>query len=326
MDNRIPDKAEIDLHVHPIGMLNGKYGLGDVIEAAEKKGINILGIEKYKGDIFPMLQNPALYGKERQLPREKFRTIADNGTCIVIHNRETRKTTYILRATEMMTSDIKGNESFHLLAIGDLSGLEIKKERPFPRIEKCIERIIKNEGITIIDHPYANADYEYRSINKEREKELEDICKEFKDEVALEWNAYCTPVLRFPLEVASSLIWKNLTGYNVNRKAEELAEKLKDYKIRVVADSDVHARNKRLLNGIGAGHIEIFKERMNYSSGKDIIKSIKKAIKIGELKGDNGTRNGYDFGYKNIKSYVSIPHFVEAFAVPAVLNLTRRRG
>jgi len=318
MRNGIPDKAKIDLHVHPY---LENYPIQDLISAAEKNGINILGLERYKDDVFPEISK-----KARQLPKEEYDVRRDNGTCIAVYNKETKKTTYILRATEIMTGDRNGNENFHFLGIGDISGLDIRKEKPFPKTEKCIESIIKNESIAIIDHPYADADHEYKSITKDKEKELESICNEFKRDITLEWNSYCIPSLRLPLEFISSLTNGDLTGYDVNKNAEKLAKRLSEHKIRIVADSDVHARNMGLLEGIGAGHIEIFKERMDYSSGKNIIKSIKNAIKIGELKDKERTAKGYNFGYENIKNYVSISHFVEAFGVPAVLRMRQRRG
>ena len=98
MKNGIPDKAKIDLHVHPY---LENYSLQDLISAAEKKGINILGLERYKEDVFPEISK-----KARQLPKDEYDARRDNGTCITVYNKETKKTSYILRATEIMTGDI----------------------------------------------------------------------------------------------------------------------------------------------------------------------------------------------------------------------------
>lgn len=307
MKNNIPDKAKIDLHIHPYFE---EYKMKHLLRVSEKKGINIMGLIKYNDDIFPELHREA-----KRLPKNKYDTRADNGTCIKIYNKKTKTTTYLLKTIEMMTGEKNGNKSFHIIGVGDTKGLQLRKEEPFPRTEKCIETILKNDGIAIIDHPYSNASYAFKSITKEKEKELERLCKEFKGDLSLEWNSYCLPYLRFPLEIISSLACDNLTGYHSNRNTEKLAGRLEEYGTRIVADSDVHARNKKLLDGLGSGHIEIFKERMNYSDGKNILKSVKNAIKIGE---------GY--GYKNVKEYVSLPHFIGAFGIPYIFNAKRNRG
>lgn len=312
MVNQALKKARIDLHFHPVGLLTEEYSIEDLVEAAEKKQINVIGLVEHNGDIFSLIK-----GKSWCMPKDKYISRAENGSCIAISNKESGNTTYILRATEMTTGDENGDENLHMLFIGDISKLELRKEKPFPRTEKCIETMIKNEGIILLDHPYVNSRFIGRSINKSKEEYIENLLRESRGKIALEWNPQCKPILRMFTEGISSLAHKDLTGYNVNRNAERLAERLNEFDVRVIADSDVHARKKSHLKGIGTGCIELFREAMDYSGGKAIIKSVKNAVKVGE---------GGLFGYTNVKEYVSIAHFESSIGIPYLFNLEKNRG
>ena len=278
---------KIDFHVHPF---LENYGLDAIVNSMYKKDVEIVGLPNYNNvDNFTQIRQES----------KKLGYLSDS---VVVKAQDK----YLLRATEL-----ECYENLHLLVIGNTNGLNSK----IP-IRKNIEIGLKNNSIVIIDHPFADANSTYKGISLDKRKQLKKIAIDYEDEISWEWNSYCIPLVRFPLGIAFT-IYKGLSGYDVNHSLEEFACRTKEegYKINIIADSDVHARNKRLLKGLGTAHIKIEKEKIDYNSGQNIINSIKKQIKDGE-----------GIGYKNQKDYISFFHLLEGFGIPITHKLIKSRG
>ena len=89
--------------------------------------------------------------------------------------------------------------------------------------------------------------------------------------------------------------------HDVNKKAEELSGKLgaKGYNVPVLADTDLHARNKGQLGKMGTSRIISWLEG---DTGKEVVASLVKNIFSGN--------------YTNVKEYVSSSHLLGSFCVP----------
>lgn len=243
---------KIQLHVHPFFV---SYDFVDVINAAKKKKIDILALERLNNNIFS-----DLIERSKKLPPH-YKTDSDS-ISIKILDKEDGKTLYILKAIELETK-----ENFHLINIGDC---EVKSRS---NIEAIIENALKNDCLVIFDHPFANSRNVRKDITEEKEAEIEKICKKYSNSIYLEWNAYCIPWVR-----------ELIGGGDANKKVEKLSTDLSEqgYNTPIVTDSDVHARYKWSLNEIDKASIK--SEKINVNSGKNIISSLKKNINSGNYK------------------------------------------
>ncbi|MBI5148932.1 hypothetical protein HZA33_04605 [Candidatus Pacearchaeota archaeon] len=269
---------KIDLHVHPYFE---QYNLENVVEAMQTRNLSAIGLIRYNLDHF----------EETRKIHCSLKAESDD---LLIKVEKDGKPFYLLRGIEVL------NEDFHLLVIGNTEGIKQGQS-----LEQNIEKALENGAIPVIDHPFVHATSPRKGICKEKRKKLSDVCKKYHNNIALEWNSYCIPWIR-------RMMLGNDANYDLEDFAEGLFWEAGDY-VPVIADSDVHARNKSLLQEIGAGHIII--DGVDCSSGQKAILGLKEAIKEGE-----------DFGYRNNKKCVSFTHFIRAFGLPLVLNLTKNRG
>lgn len=132
------------------------------------------------------------------------------------------------------------------------------------------------------------------------ENSLEELCIEYAGQIALEWNSYINPFVQFALSI------KHGKDYDINKKVEELAEKLrkKGYNLPVVATTDLHASKKKHLDAIGTSRIIT---DVKGWSPSEILENIKDNIFVS---GD----------YRNVKKYVTTTHFIGAFLKPYALR------
>jgi len=278
-------KEKIDLQVHPYFE---NYSLNNIARYLENNDVGIVGLVNYNRDSFSPLENAL----KKEYPEY---IITSDSTAIRILNINNGKETYLLRGIEVMNS-----ENLQLVVIGNIKGIV-----PYRNIKKNIEIGVKNKALVIMDHPFADADHEYRSITSKKKEELEDIAREFDDEIVWEWNSYCIPWIRKTIEIfmASSpineFLWdENYLGADVNKELENFALEMKNkgYNVNIVADSDIHARTHRALKSIGkVGHIKVERSLINYMSGKKIIESLKNSIKKGENVGYENFKNMFHF-------------------------------
>ncbi len=259
-------QQKIELHTHPFF---DSYTIDDVFDAMDKRDIQILGLENLNQHIFPDIQKRA--------EKTKYRFNGSDNYAISVSKGD--KDLYLLRSIELATSD-----NFHLIIIGS------DRVKPNQEIMQTMNTALEDGALVIFDHPFVDNRNVRREISQQKEYKVIAICENYSGNLALEWNAYCKPITR-----------KLIGGSDVNKKTDLFSKALKSngYNIPLVADSDIHARNKRLLNAIGTSNIET---NLNLSSGKTIISSLKENIFSGN--------------YTNNKKYVSMPHFVEAFGVP----------
>lgn len=291
-------KTSIDLHLHPYPE---NYGIKPILKAMEKNDVKILGLPYYNEDNFFCVgagtNNIESYKKE------------EGNISIKMKNKKTGSEFYLLRAEEIMNK-----ENLHLLVIGKTSDL-----RPYNSIMHNIETGIKNNAIVSIDHAFADAKHAYRPIDSKKKKELEEIAKEFQDEIVWGWNGYCKPYIR---KLAKNLLdpFSNpgCLGTDANQELENFGKEMKEKgcKVNIVADSDIHARAPAALKEIGkAGHIKIDENKIDFSSEEKMLSSIKRSLKEGE-----------NIGYENHKGYVSSLHLARYFILPYIFRRGRSRG
>lgn len=171
------------------------------------------------------------------------------------------------------------HQECHILSVGALG---IGRDTP----GQIIEDILAKGGLPIIDHPFADPQACFRDIDRAKTGFLYSLCQEYRGRIALEWNGYCIPFLR-----------RCLRSGDVNRKVNELGRKLK---LPVVPTSDLHATNKRTLGAIGTAYIDVLPMLKRGS----ILPGLRDAI--------------LQFQFNPHEEYVSVWHFMEAFAMSYV--------
>jgi len=261
---------KVELHLHPFF---GSYGIDSVVDAMEDRCVNVLGLESLNRHIFPDVKKLA--------EKTGYKFVGSDDYAAVIS--KDKKNYYLLNAIELCTED-----NFHLLIFGS------DKAVPHKGTEETIDSALGDDALVVFDHPFVDNDNLSKELGFCKESFLRSLCIKYSGGLALEWNAYCKPWIR-----------KFLGGRDVNNDVEDLSARLKEegYNLPVVPDSDVHARNKRLLGAMGSAFICSF---LDCSSGKSLVSSLKKNIFSGD--------------YMSVKDYVSTPHFVEAFGVPILFR------
>jgi len=259
------NEINIELHAHPIGLR--KYGLETIVKIAKKNNLDCVALEDYNNYIFPELKEMSkrLDGKYRIVSNDEVIRIADE-----------KKSVYILNASELMTE-----EKFHIITLGKTCSKEGDK----------IDNILKSDFLTIIDHPLVDAEKSWKEIGQDKKKTLTHICANYADKIALEWNSYC-----------KDWIWNSFLGGDINEKTEIWSYR---YNIPLVADTDLHGWNEKLMNDLGKSRIMIPLENLDFNLNY-LIPSIKKAIA--------------DKKHENVKNYVPLMHFAEAFGFPIIAS------
>ncbi len=274
-------KANIDLQVHPFLGMNS---LTDVVEAMDYTKLDVVALESLNSNLYPRI----LKDVERFYPKSRN----DSAGVKLLNGK------YLLNAKEYNTK-----ENLHVLTVGYSSNTATLKTE----IRRVIDEGLKNDAFVLLDHPLIDNKKTKTAghISKDLEEDLEKLCREYSGQIAVEWNGYCIPWMRRVLKSGLNLAGFNIQYHDVNKKAEELSERLKagGYNVPVVADTDLHARKKRHLKYMGTSRIIIDVEG---ESGKDIVKSMKKNI--------------FEGRYENVKRYVSSSHLLEAFCFPIIMG------
>jgi len=269
---------KVELHLHPFF---GSYGIDSVVDAMDDSGVSVLGLESLNSNIFPEVRKVAEKTGYKFIGADDYAAVISKGN----------KDYYLLNAIELCTKD-----NFHLLIFGS------DKAVPHKGTEETIDSALGDDALVVFDHPFVDNNDLSKELGFFKESFLKSLCIKYSGGLALEWNAYCKPWVR-----------KFLGGRDVNKDVEDFSAKLKEggYNLPVVPDSDVHARNKRLLGAMGSAFIC---SHLDCSSGKSLISSLRKNIFSGD--------------YMSVKDYVSISHFVEAFGVPIIFkdNFKNPRG
>jgi hypothetical protein len=269
---------KVELHLHPFF---DSYSIDSVVDVMDDRCVSVLGLEKLNNHIF---------SKVSELAEDTGYNFvgADSHAAVISKNS---KNYYFLNAIELCTSD-----NFHVLVFGS------DKVKPFESVHNTIDVALSDDAFVVLDHPFVDNYGVSKELDFCGESFLKSVCVRYGGGVALEWNAYCKPWVR-----------KFLGGSDVNKKVEDLSGSLRSegFNVPVVPDSDVHARNKRLLNAMGSSNVVV---DLDCSSGKSLVSSLKSKVFSGN--------------YISNKGYVSFPHFVEAFGVPILFkdNFKNPRG
>jgi hypothetical protein len=273
-------KANIELHVHPF--LN-RNALTDVVKAMDKTNLDILALESLDCSLFPYVVGEA---------KKAYPASTNDSAGIKLPNGK-----YLLNAREYNT-----RENFHILTVG----YSLKEATPQTEIRKIIDEGLNHDALVLLDHPYADNGKTRTAghISEKMEQELEKICKEYSGQIALEWNAYCVPWVRWFLKASLNILGHKTLYHDINKKAEELSEKMEEqgYNLPLLADTDLHARNKRLLKAMGTSR---FITDVEGECASDIVSSMKENI--------------FEGNYKNIKKTINIFHLLEAYCLPVLL-------
>jgi len=278
MSKTITD-ANIELHVHPF---LGKNTIAEVVNAMNQTNLDIVALEVLDDSIHQQILEEA---------NKHYPNLKSDEEGIKLPNGK-----YLLNAREYNTK-----EGFHLLTVG----YSFDDANPNTEMRKVIDEGLNHSALVLLDHPFVDNGKTRTAghISAEMEQDLENLCKEYSGQVVLEWNGYCIPWMRKELKGVLNLIGQRTSYYDVNKKAEQLSEKLKkqSYVVPIVADTDLHARGKKQLSAMGTSR---FITNVEGDSAKDIVNSM--------------NRNIFDGNYENVKNYVSSFHLLEAFCFPVL--------
>ncbi|MBU1976350.1 MAG: hypothetical protein KKA62_00160 [Nanoarchaeota archaeon] len=278
-------KAEIDLQVHPF---LEKNSIVDIINTMYLKQLDIVALASLDKTIYPRVLD--------QIERNRLSLNLDPAGVKLTNNK------YLLNAREY-----NSKEGFQVVTVG----YTYDSAAPNTEIRKIIDYSLNNKALVILDHPFAENKITHTAghISEEKEKELEELCKEYSGLIALEWNAYSVPWIRKGLKMALNslhLIAPNIVGYktkyhDINKKTEEFSEKLQreGYHLPILADSDLHARTGWHLKTMGVSRVIA---ELNGECASEIVENMKK--------------NFFSGKYENVKRYAGPGHVLSALCIP----------
>lgn len=268
------DQFRVDFQVHLFFEIGG-YDINDVLRTMEKKGLDAIAMlpyswDKQTSDVIP-------YNTDT-VKREHYVAECWEKNYSLYVNKKTGRKLYIFFGEEVAPV----NNQWHFLSIG-ATGIESSCWS-----ENIIEQVLAKGGLLIFDHPFANPRRMFRNVRDRQKEELLAICNKYKSNIVLEWNSYCIPWIRECMKPF---------GYGkVNTKTERISSWLD---IPLVPTTDLHARNKRLLQAMGTSFIEIPRDDIDFNH-------LMNSLRANVLKSN----------FTSQKRYVSFWHFLEAFGVP----------
>jgi hypothetical protein len=278
-------KANIDIHVHPF-INEGWNTLEDTIERMRKNRLDVVAVESYNHSLFPYI----IKEMERLYPNQE---LVRDSSGVVLPGGEV-----ILNAREYNT-----REDFHILTVG-CSFDDVGRETP---IEEIIERGIEKNALVVLDHPFVD---NFRTktaghITEEQEGWLIELCKKYSGEVVLEWNGYSIPWMRLGLRLPLTVLGHKTRYHDVNKHAKGLSERLgaEGYNVPLVADTDLHARNRWLLREMGTAR---FITDVKGESPGEMVSSIKRNIFSGD--------------YQNLERFPSSLHVLLGYCIPVLFS------
>ena len=266
-----------DLHVHPF---LGKNTLIDVVEAMDETQLDIIGLESLDHSLYPYVVEET---------KKNYPTASIDAAGIRLPNGK-----FLLNAREYSTK-----EDLHVLTIG----YSLDQADSNTEIRKVIDKGLDHDALVLLDHPFVDNSRTRTAghIPDQLEQEVEKLCHEYSGKITLEWNGYCIPWMRRVLKSGLNVFGFDIKYYDVNKRAEELSQRLEQegYNVPVIADTDLHARNKEHLLKMGTARIIA---DVKGETAKEVIESLRENIFSGN--------------YKNVKEYVSSLHLVDAFCLP----------
>ena len=274
-------KANVELHVHPF---LGSNGIDDIFEAMNKTRLDVVALEKLDGSLYPVIVEKV---------RKTFGARNYDKAGIRLPSGK-----YLLNAREYNTA-----EGLHVLTVGysyDGAG-------PNTEIREIIDKGLENKALVVLDHILADNIFTKTAghISDELKGKVTDLCKEYSGQIALEWNGYCIPWIRRGLQALLNHLDYKVHYHDINKKVEELSAELRaeGYNLPVLADTDLHARDKKALEVMGTARFIIDVEG---DSAAEIVDSMKKNIFSGN--------------YKNVKRYVEPEHLLGSFCLPILFE------
>ena len=270
-------KAHIDLQVHPFD-----NSLPDIVAAMHKTGLDMVGLSALDRSIFPEMIKQA----QQHYPG----SVIDDSGIILPNDR------VIFNSREYSTGS-----GFQILTVGHSFETGIH-DRP----ETIISESLRNDALVVMDNPYADNEYTRTAghIDKKKEAKLESLCRRYSGDIALEWNSCAKPWMRAVLRGVLNTFSHETNYHDINKKVEELSEKLAshDYNVPIVTDTDLHARSRGLLDAMGTARMVV---EVEGETAAELVKSMKSEI--------------FANRHKNVKEYVSMMHLLRAYCFPVIL-------
>ena len=290
------DFIKADLHTHLINV-----NLEEGIRAAVNNDLDEAAFGSFNYDNFSDTQKEAERLRFKGFDPEIF------SNYIIMFKRSKRPFT-IIKMVEYGTA-----ENLHVNILGNTDGI-----KPGMSIFEVLDKAVK-KSLPTLDHIGVDSRNPYMPIHKKTEELIHKICEEYHDRIAIELNGYCIPKVWANLREFYKTLDKselfmafnkisNLESFkdlnerildkNPNDFAKELALK---YEIPCYASTDLHARNKKLANDIGAAYV-----RLECNGFDDPVDSL-----IHNLQNNQ---------YSNHEGYVSVSHVLEAFGQHVILS------
>jgi hypothetical protein len=275
--------ANIDVHVHPF-MREGWNRLEDVVDVMGRNGLDIIALESYNANLHSYVIDAAerLYRSE-ELVKDPTGIILPDGKVI-------------LKAREYKTK-----EDFHILTVGS----SFDEANGETTIEEIIERGLEEKALVVLDHPFVD-NFKTRTaghICEEQEEWLVELCKRYSGKIAIEWNGYSIPWIRLGLRLPLAVLGYKTRYSDVNKHAKRLANELKEegYNVPLLADTDLHARRKWLLDEMGAAR---FITDVHGDTPREMLDSV--------------ISNVFSGKYENVERYPSSAHVMLAYCIPVM--------
>lgn len=265
--------ADIEVHAHPNFRV---YGIKRIIETMDKNGLDVVGLAYLDQTFSTKINSFDGMSDEYKITSKDV---------WVIERKRDQKSFYLFPSIELNTTD-----NFHVFLFG-----EDKPPKERLSVRKTIEYGLANNALVLLNHPFVNVNHMGRSVSKEKEADIEMICKQYSGHIALEWSGYC-----------KNLYWNTtrlIGNKNPNQQAFNLSEKLKKegYTAPVIADTDLHASTPKALKAMGSVRMRMRRSDLDFSSRESLLESMKQHIFAGS--------------YDNIGSTVSASHLIRFFAL-----------
>ena len=283
MQTYMPE-AGVEVHLHPF---LGNYRVVDIVQAMRRRNLSAIALEILDDEINDRVAKEARQFYPNMLEDEYGMRLATGEV--------------LFRGREYSTA-----EGFHILTVGYSDRTATKDTE----IRRIIDAGLEHNAFVLLDHIFVDNVYTRTAghIDGRLEEEVENLCREYSGKIALEWNGYCVPWMRKVLQEivrVGSIVKPEFKGrgeyHDVNKKSIELSQRLieEGYNVPIIADTDLHARSKHLLDAMGTARFTV---DLRGESPEEILASMKGEIFAGR--------------HKNQFEYVSMWHMLEAFCFP----------
>ncbi len=256
---------DIELHAH---IDFDRVSIEELVAGIEKQKLDAVAISGFGFPLLPCVKDSFDY------------KAADKAGLLLNNN------CFLLDSGEYMCK-----EGFHILTVGYSSYLNNSEAR------EIIDKALQHSALVVIAHPFTsnNSFISCKQLKESNREKLEALCREYSNEICLEWNAHCRPFVRRLLRLALDF------NYDVNGDTKILSDELlaAGYNVPVVAATDIHVFRSEHLNYLGTSRIRI--SQLRAETPAEFLYKMKHRI--------------FSKEYENTTKYVSVRCLFDLFLI-----------